>query len=93
MSQVVVCQDSLESKRIESLKQEKKITLNKDFSYWQRSDATKTLLVERLIVILFTPVVLFWSLLLFSAGAALAFSLLLFKVLGQVAGFLKRLVN
>jgi hypothetical protein len=93
MSQVVVCQDSFGSKRTESLKQEKKITLNEDFSQWQRSDATKTLLIERLIVILFAPVVLFWSLLLFSAGASLAFSLLLFKVLGNIAGFLKRIVT
>lgn len=93
MSQVVVCQDSFGSKRTESLKQEKNIRLNESFSHWQRSDATKTLLVERLIVLLFAPVVLFWSLLLFGAGASVAFSLFVFKTLARVAGFLKRLIT
>lgn len=93
MSQVVVCQDSFGSKRANSLEQEKSITKDDSFTKWQRSDVTKTLMIERFIVVLLAPIVFFWSLLLFGAGLAMSVCLFLFKVLGRITSFLKRLVT
>lgn len=93
MSQVVICQDSLSPKRKESLEQEKAIDTAHGLSQWQGSDATKTLMVERLIAVLFAPVVLFWILLLFFAGVALAVSLFTFKCLSKMTAILKNIVK
>ena len=49
MSQVVICQDSLSPRRNESLEQEKAIDTANGLSKWQESDATKTLMIERVI--------------------------------------------
>ena len=87
MSQVVVCQDNLSPKREKSLEQEKKIETADALAKWQRSDATRTLLIERVFVILFAPLVLFWALLLSCIGVTFAFVLAFFKIFGRLLGF------
>lgn len=90
MSQVVVCEDNFSSERRKSLAQEKKITKDDGFSKWQRSDVTKTLMIERLIALLFAPIALFWALLLTCAGVAFALCLLVFKVFSKGIGFVMK---
>ena len=89
MSQVVVCQDSLGSKRQDSLAQESKIDKDSATTKWQRSDVTKTLMIERVIALLFAPIVLLWALLLFCMGLAFALSLFVFKLFSKTIVLLK----
>lgn len=89
MSQVVVCQDSFSSKRKASLGQEENITTDDALGKWQRSDATKTLMIERVIAVLFAPIVFLWVFLLSFMGVAFAVSLSLFKLLSKVMTGLK----
>jgi hypothetical protein len=84
MSQVAVNGDNLKLKRKKTLAQERKINRTGDFKKWQMSDATKTLMIERIIAVAFVPIAFFWSLILSFLGIGLTMCLILFKILSKI---------
>lgn len=85
MSQVIVTDDVLRSKREESRRQEHKIDRESAFAHWRKNDiVTRRDPIAALIGVAALPVVAAWS---FVAGClTLSFSVMLgiFKVLGKV---------
>ena len=67
-----------------SLAREKKIDREIWLRPWLKSDATKVLVIERMIGFAAVPLLIFWSFLLFSLALGLALVLAIFKVLGKL---------
>ncbi len=75
MSQAAVMKDNLASLRKKSLTQEQIIDKTTWLKKWQRSDATKTLFIEKILALVFLPLAILWTLLisviLFGMGVCL----------------------
>jgi hypothetical protein len=84
MSLVAVTKDHLQASRMKTLAQEGKIDRSSYLKKWQRSDATKVLMVERLIALAFFPIAVFWALLTLSLSIGLSICLILFRGLSAV---------
>jgi hypothetical protein len=77
MSQVVV-----HNKDKKVSQQEKNIDTESCLNTWKKSDATKTLKIEKIIALLAFPIVLFWAMLLAFLAFGVFICLVCFKALG-----------
>ena len=85
MSQVVVTQDALSSKREKSRKQELAIEKNEQFSHWLLSDiSSKKSPIMAVLGIAFLPVAVFWTFLLVGIGFAVALVSFLMSVMSRI---------
>ncbi len=84
MSQVVIVDDNLKSKRLQSKKQEAAIDKHSFFKKWQKSDISKPSLVLKLIGIAVAPIVLFWTLIGVLMSAAITLCVFVFKMLSNL---------
>lgn len=84
MSQIASTKDQLTVLRQRSAKQEDQILREIRIVSWQKSDATKVLLAERVIGILALPVLLFWAFILTTLSIGLAISLAIFHVFNRL---------
>ena len=93
MSQVIVTNDELKSRREKSRDQERQIERESGFAKWRRSDITGRDPKLAVISMALMPVFGLWTLLGVVMVAMLELSKSLFRVLGQLAGGTKSLIT
>ena len=84
MSLIGSAQDPLHHKRRQSMQQEAKIDRHTWLASWQRSDATKPLMIERLFGLAVLPLALAWAFILACFSIGLGVCLALFRFLGRL---------
>jgi len=93
LSQVIVTNDELKSKREKSRDQERRIERESGFAKWRRNDITGRDPRLTVIGLALLPVVGLWTLLGVVMVAMLELSTALFRVLGRFAGGTKSLIT
>jgi hypothetical protein len=87
MSQVVVTEDNLKSRRVKSGEQEKQIDLNSPFKKWLRSDITGFDPILAVFEIAVLPIVLSWyiigAIVKYAIYVSIGFSRLIGSILGN----------
>ena len=84
MSQVVVTKDLYQAKRDSTLKQERSIDTMSRLKPWISSDATRTLSIEKMLGLVFLPVLFFWIFVCTMISLGLGLAGVIFKGLGAL---------
>lgn len=84
MSQVVVTKDLYLTKRKTTLQQERSIDTTSRLKAWTRSDATKTLGVEKILGIVTMPVLLFWVFVCTLLSVGIGLAMVIFNGIGAI---------
>ncbi|MBI2602003.1 MAG: hypothetical protein HYW48_03015 [Deltaproteobacteria bacterium] len=84
MSQISSVKDQFDSIRQRSAAQENQILREIRIESWQKSDATKVLMAERVIGILALPVLFLWALILMALSIGVALSLAVFQLFNKL---------
>lgn len=86
MSQVIVTNDKLNEKRLNSRKQELNIKKEDKFTRWRRDDVTKSDALQRFIGLVVTPILALWAGLCLIIAAVGFVLQAIFKILGKLTG-------
>jgi len=90
LSQVIIANDDLNLRRAEAAKQEHRITIEKDYAKWRRSDVVGFDPIKVAVGIAVLPIVAFWSFLTACFGYAFGITATIFRVIGGLIGNSKK---
>ena len=86
MSQVIVTNDDLNSRRSTAAEQEKRIPVEGEFAKWQRSDVVGFDPIKSAVGLAVLPIVAIWGFILGCISVAFGFAAVLSRVVGSIFG-------